>query len=91
MKALLRLLAAIALTIPVYLGLANSPVDDWFQSGVGWGAFEPLFSVLDMLGIHGQGDILISAMLGVSFVIALALVWLGARMFERGTRESRHR
>ncbi|RQS48964.1 hypothetical protein DID99_27040 [Burkholderia sp. Bp8986] len=27
---------------------------------------------------------------GVSFVIAIALVWLGARMFGRGTREPRH-
>ncbi|RQR27224.1 hypothetical protein DIE23_27460 [Burkholderia sp. Bp9143] len=85
MKALLRLLAAIVLTIPVYLGLANSPPDDWFQSGAGWRAFEPLFNVFERLGGHGQGDILISTMLGVSFVIALALVWLGARMFDRRT------
>ncbi len=83
--------AAIALTIPVYLGLANSPLDEWFQSGAGWRAFEPLFSVFDMLGVHGQGDILISTMLGVSFVIALALVLLGARILDRGTRKSPRR
>ncbi|WP_321805000.1 hypothetical protein [Burkholderia sp. BCC1993] len=90
MKVLVRLLAAIVLTIPVYLGLANSPLDEWFQSGAGWRAFEPLFRVFETLGVHGQGDILISTMLGASFVIAIALVWLGARMFGRGTREPRH-
>ncbi|WP_244120961.1 hypothetical protein [Burkholderia gladioli] len=45
MKALHQLLLALVLTIPIYLGLANSPLDDWFQSGAGWRAFEPLCSM----------------------------------------------
>ena len=88
-NALLRLPAAIALTIPIYLGLANSPLDDWFQSGAGWRALEPLFNMFDMFGVHGRGDILISTILAASFVIALALVWLGTRICARKARASR--
>jgi hypothetical protein len=88
--AFVRFLAAATLTIAVYLGLANSPLDDWFLSGAGWRAFEPLFNALEALGIHGEGDILLSIMLGVSFAIAWVLVCLGARMFHRATREIRH-
>ncbi|WP_227743860.1 hypothetical protein [Burkholderia gladioli] len=53
MKALHQLLLALVLTIPIYLGLANSPLDDRFQSGAGWRAFEPLFDAMARLGIHG--------------------------------------
>ncbi|HDR9337185.1 MULTISPECIES: hypothetical protein [Burkholderia cepacia complex] len=90
MKALVHLAAALALTIPVYLGLANSPLDGWFQSGAGWRAFEPVFNMLEALGIHGEGDILISIMLTASFLIALALVWIGARLFHRAAKETQH-
>ncbi|NML32534.1 hypothetical protein [Paraburkholderia antibiotica] len=90
MKVLAHLLVAIALTIPVYLGLANSPLDVWFQHGAGWRALEPVFNALEALGIHGEGSMLIIIMLGVSFVIALLLVWFGARVFRRATRETWH-
>ncbi len=84
MKALHQLLLALVLTIPIYLGLANSPLDDGFQSGAGWRAFEPLFDAMARLGIHGEGGILIGAMLIASLAIAAMLVRLAS--FRRRNR-----
>lgn len=79
-----QLRLALVLTIPIYLGLANSPLDDWFQSGAGWHAFEPLFDAMARLGIHGEGGILIGAMLIASLAIAAMLVRLAS--FRRRNR-----
>ncbi|NRE31113.1 hypothetical protein E5U26_10565 [Burkholderia pseudomallei] len=83
MRKTLHVLAALILMIPIYLGLASSPLDGWFQSGAGWRAFEPLFDALHALGIHGEGDILIGTMLVISFGIALVLVWIVTRLFQK--------
>jgi hypothetical protein len=71
-KALHQLHLALALTIPIYLGLANSPLDDWFQSGAGWRSFEPLFDAMARLGIHGEGGILIASLAIAAMLVRLA-------------------
>lgn len=80
MKVSTRLLFATSLTTPVYLGLANSPLDNWFKSGAGWRAFEPLFRVCRAIGIRSDGDVLIGAMFAASFVIALVMLWIITRL-----------
>ena len=74
------LAAASGMTIPIYLGLANSPLDDWFKSGAGWQAFEPLLRVCRALGIYSQGSVLITAMFAVSFIVALMILWGGTHL-----------
>lgn len=80
MRTGVRLIAALILTVPAYLGLANSPLNDWFLRGNGWRAFEPWFHFLQSVGFRGEGNMLIGTMLAVSFVLACVVVWLVARL-----------
>ena len=67
------LLLAAVLTLPVYLGLANTPaINDWFLYGQGWAAFQPLFDLCNKIGIYGNASILVATMFVISFLIALA-------------------
>lgn len=68
---------AVLLTLPIYLGLANTPaINDWFLYGRGWAAFQPLFDLCNKVGIYGNATILVTTMFIVSFLIALAGVSL---------------
>jgi|GEM_PF-2720818 len=68
---------AVLLTLPIYLGLANTPaINDWFLYGQGWAAFQPLFDLCNKVGLYGNATILITAMFVISFLIALAVVSL---------------
>lgn len=70
-------LLAVLLTLPVYLGLANTPaINDWFLYGRGWAAFQPLFNLCNKIGIYGNATILITTMFVISFAIALTAVSL---------------
>ena len=74
-KALLSFVAALLLTLPIYIGIGKNPwVNDWFINGAGWDVFIPLFRLCNAIGITGDADILIAAMLTISFLISLAVV-----------------
>lgn len=79
MKASARLIAAVMLTIPTYLGLANSPLNEWFLSGKGWRTLEPWLHFLHSLGFRSEGNMVIGTMLALSFVLAYLAIWLAAR------------
>nr|WKF57037.1 hypothetical protein HUO10_001515 [Paraburkholderia busanensis] len=82
--SLLRLTSALVLTLPVYIALAHiSPLENWFISGAGWAAFEPLFRLCNAIGITGDGQILIAAMLLVSFAIALLIASIGTSLVRK--------
>ncbi|WP_206951617.1 hypothetical protein [Trinickia acidisoli] len=78
MKRILAFVAGgLLLTLPVYLGLANlRPLEDLFVYHDAWKAFEPLFLLGDVVGIHGHGTIVEATMFVVSCAIALAIVAL---------------
>lgn len=74
---MLVLLLAAVLTLPVYLGLANTPaINNWFLYGKGWTVFQPLFDLCNKVGIYGNATILVTTMFVISFLIALAGVSL---------------
>lgn len=80
-KALICLVAALVLMLPVYIGMANiQPLEAWFMSGAGWAALEPWFRLCNAIGIHGDGRILTNTMLFFSFVVSLVAVCLTARL-----------
>jgi hypothetical protein len=82
-RIIVFVLAAV-LTLPVYLGLANTPaINDWFLYGQGWAVFQPLFDLCNKVGIYGNASILITTMFVVSFLIALAGVSLGRLAIRR--------
>lgn len=72
-RALIDVAAAVLLTLPVYLGLANNPtVNDWFLYGSGWATFHPLLMLGHAAGIESNAAMMVTAMFVVSFLIALA-------------------
>lgn len=76
-RALIDAVAAVLLTFPVYLGLANNPtVNDWFLYGSGWATFHPLFVIGHAVGIESNAAMIVTAMFVISFLIALAGVEL---------------
>lgn len=83
-QPLLRLTAALILTLPVYISIAHiDPLDNWFMSGAGWIAFEPLFRVCNAIGITGDSQILITAMLLISFAIAFGIASIGTLLIRK--------
>jgi hypothetical protein len=76
----------VLLTLPVYLGLANTPaINDRFLYGQGWADFQPLFDLCNNVGIYGNASILVTTMFVVSFLVALA----GVSLFRLAIRRIR--
>lgn len=74
-KMLIRLVAALVLTLPVYIGLGHlGPLDRWFESGAAWDAFDPLFRLGEIVGVTDQASIVIHTMFVVSFIIACIVI-----------------
>ena len=72
--------AALVLTLPVYLALANfPPLENLFLYHDAWKAFTPLFALGNAIGIQDDGAIVETTMFVVSFLLALAIVALAAR------------
>lgn len=70
----------LALTLPVYLALANfRPLQELFLYHDAWKAFTPLFSIGNALGVQDDGAIVETTMFVASFFIALAIAALLAR------------
>ena len=83
-KVLLSFVAALVLTLPVYIGIGkNEWVNDWFINGAGWDMFTPLFRLCNSVGITGDGGILITAMLTISFLISFVLVLVASAVVRR--------
>lgn len=83
-KALICLVAALVLMLPVYIGVANiRPLEAWFMSGAGWAAFEPWFRLCNAIGIRGDGRILTNTMLFLSFMVSLFAVCIAARLSQK--------
>ncbi|MGN6234218.1 MAG: hypothetical protein ACTHNZ_24015 [Trinickia sp.] len=71
---------AALLTLPVYIGLANTPIiNDWFLYGRGWATFHPLFVLGHAIGITRNAAIVIGTMFVISFVLSVIAVALTRR------------
>ncbi|RAS25761.1 hypothetical protein [Paraburkholderia bryophila] len=84
MKTLLRGLLAIALTVPVFLGIA--PINAllaWLYSESGYQALGPLFHLFCTVGVEGHESVITSLLLTLSFVLSALIVWLGAALLSR--------
>jgi len=83
--------AAVLLTLPVYLALANfRPLQDLFLYHDAWKAFTPLFWLGNTIGIQDDGAIVETTMFVVSFFIALTIAALLARGIAAITRQRNH-
>jgi hypothetical protein len=87
MRRLLSGLVAVALTIPVFLGLTKIDViPGWLYSERGYAALSPLFRMFGVVGVEGHEDVVVGLMLVASFVIALAIAYGGPALWRTARR-----
>ena len=89
MRRLLSGLVAIALTIPVFLGLTKiDAIPGWLYSERGYAVLSPLFHIFGAVGVEGHEDVIVGVLLSASFVIALAIVYGGPALWRTTRRAS---
>lgn len=90
MKRLLSGLVAVALTIPVFLGLTKiDAIPGWLYSERGYVVLSPLFRMFGAVGVEGHEDVVVGVLLVASFAIALAIAY-GGPVLWRATRRAAH-
>lgn len=83
------LLAAFVLAFPIAIGIGRSPwFGHWMESGHGWDALDPLLNFFGVIGVEGEGDVVVNTLLVVSFVLSFALAWF---VFGAVTRVRQHK
>lgn len=77
MKRLLAsLIAALVLAFPMAIAIGRSSwFGQWMAHGHGWDAFDPLLNFFGVIGIEGEGDVVVNTLLVVSFVLLFAVIW----------------
>lgn len=82
------LLAALVLAFPTAIAIGRSRwFGHWMANGHGWDALDPLLNFFGVIGVEGEGDVVVNTLLVVSFVLSFALIWL---VFGAVTRARRH-
>ena len=70
------LVASLVLALPISIVIGRSPwFGDWMAHGRGWDAFDPLLNFFGVVGVEGEGNVVVNALLVVSFVLSFALIW----------------
>ncbi|WP_118181410.1 hypothetical protein [Paraburkholderia phosphatilytica] len=84
MKAILRLLLAIVLTVPVFLVLTKiDAIPGWLYSDNGYAALHPLFVLFGAVGVEGHESVVAGVLLVASFIIATGIVWGASGLISR--------
>lgn len=69
-------LAALVLAFPIAIAIGRSPwFGHWMANGHGWDAFDPLLNLFGVIGVEGEGDVVVNTLLGVSFILSFAVAW----------------
>lgn len=84
MKGLLRILLAVVLTVPVFLGVTRIDIlVSWLFSESGYQALSPLFRLFGTVGVEGHENVIAGVLLVLSVVIAVGLVCVGSTLLKR--------
>ncbi|WP_176059236.1 hypothetical protein [Paraburkholderia sp. BCC1876] len=84
MKPLARCLSAIALTVPVFLGITQiNALLAWLYSESGYQALAPLFHLFGTVGVEGHESVIAGLLLALSFALSALIVWLGSALLKR--------
>lgn len=83
------LLAALMLAFPLAIAIGRSRwFGHWMASGHGWDALDPVLNFFGVIGVEGEGDVLVNTLLIVSFVLSFALAWF---VYGAVTRARQHK
>ena len=84
MKVLLHTGLAILLTPLVFFGLSRiDPLARWVGSDAVWTALTPVFHLFGVVGSEGEENVLLGALLVMSFVVATIIVCLASVLIRR--------
>ncbi|CAE6768204.1 hypothetical protein R69619_03716 [Paraburkholderia nemoris] len=84
MKVLLRTGLVVLLTPLVFIGLSRiDPLARWVGSNAVWTALTPVFHLFGVSGSEGEENVLLGALLVMSFVVATIIVWLASVLIRR--------
>lgn len=83
------LIAALVLAFPIAIAIGRTPwFGQWMTHGRGWDEFDPLLNFFGVVGVEGEGDVVVNTLLVVAFVLSFALVWFA---FGAVTRARQHK
>jgi hypothetical protein len=83
------LIAALVLALPIAIVIGRSSwFGQWMTHGRGWDALDPLLNFFGVIGVEGEGDVVVNSLLVVSFFLSFALAWF---VFGAVTRARPHK
>ena len=86
------LIVALVLAFPIAVAIGRTPwFGHWMANGHGWNAFDPLLDFFGVVGVEGEGDVVVNALLVVSFILSFALAWFTFGAITRSRRRRAHR
>lgn len=92
MKVLLRTGLAVLLTPLVFFGLSRiDPLARWVGSDAVWTALTPVFHLFGVIGSEGEENVLLGALLVMSFVVATIIIWLASALIRRQREQQAER
>jgi hypothetical protein len=78
-RLVLQFVLAIALTVPVFLGLTSfDALIAWMYGDVGWKLLIPLFRLYGAVGVEGEDEVIAGVLLIASFALSLGVVGLAS-------------
>ncbi|CAI2468787.1 Uncharacterised protein [Serratia ficaria] len=84
-----KIVVALVLTFPIYAFVGGSGlVTYWFTYGNGWDVFAPLLNVMRGIGFEGQAAAMYTAMLIISFILSLIVVFTLSAWLRRRHKKS---
>ncbi|MFM0158009.1 hypothetical protein [Paraburkholderia sediminicola] len=84
MIRILRVLFALILTVPVFLGLTRIDVLlRWLYSESGYRALDPLFHLFGAVGIEGHESVIAGVLLALSFIVAFCIASIAMGLLKR--------
>lgn len=84
MKNILRIFAALVLTVPVCLALSTiEPLARWVGSESTSEGLRPIFNFAGAIGVEGEEDVVVTLLLAVSFLLCWGITWGGSVLLLR--------
>ncbi|MFM0660129.1 hypothetical protein [Paraburkholderia sediminicola] len=84
MIRMLRVLFALVLTVPVFLGLTRiDMLLRWLYSESGYQVLDPLFRLFGAVGVEGHESVIAGVLVALSFIVALCIASIVMALLQR--------
>jgi len=84
MRGILRVLLALVLTVPVFIGLTRIDVLlRWLYSESGYRVLDPVFRLFGTVGVEGHESVIAGVLMIFSFIAALCVASIAVALLKR--------